>query len=154
MSESIDMVAFVKELSTRTRGKACLVLTRDFKGQKEWATELARQTNSDHVDLLELFKKDQELSSGLTKFTVPALFEFLQGQSQKPVLIVSGLEFLKATWCAQPDSIENFLHHVSTRTKNPCLLFVLQYDPAIANYKFEKRYQYRFVIQQEDTFKL
>jgi hypothetical protein len=62
MNEPTNMVQLVRELHSRPRGKACIVLTHEYEGQKEWAAELARQTDSGHIDLLELFAKEKTLS--------------------------------------------------------------------------------------------
>ena len=54
MNRPLNMIKLVNNLPSRPRGKACIVLTHDYKGQREWAMELARQTDSDHIDLLVL----------------------------------------------------------------------------------------------------
>ena len=58
MIDAVKMIQLVQELPTRVRGRACIVLTHEYESQEAWATELARQTSSDHVNLLELFAKD------------------------------------------------------------------------------------------------
>jgi hypothetical protein len=148
------MVQLVKALSSRPRGRACIVLTHEYQGQKAWAAELARQTDSEHLDLLELFAQDTKLSSKIGQFLVPSLFDFLKGQSQSPVLIVSGIEFLKATWSGQSNVGEQFASHVETWDQKPCLLFVLQYDKIIATREYRRFRQYTFVVDQKETIKL
>ena len=154
MSNAINMVQLVKELHSRPRGKACILLTHEYEGQKEWAAELARQTDSEHIDLLEHFAEDQALGNQIGQFLVPRLFEFLKARSHAPVLIVSGMEFLKATWTGQPDNINEFARHVMTWNQSPGLLFVLQYDKTLATYDFGRRYQYTFVVDQKETLAL
>ena len=154
MSGSIDIVQLVKDLPLRPRGRACIVLSRDYQGQKKWATKLASQTNSKYLNLLELFARDKTLSSKLQQFLVPNLFDFLKGQCLTSVLIVSGLEFLKATWKGQPNVMEQFASYVETWDKNPCLLFVLQYDKTLATYEFRRFRQYTFVVDQKETLAL
>jgi hypothetical protein len=154
MSNPINMVQLVKALSSRARGRACIVLTHEYEGQKAWAAELARQTESEHINLLDLFIEDETLGNQLGQFLVPRLFEFLKDRSQASVLIVSGMEFLKATWTGQPKAIEQFASHVKTWNKAPCLLFVLQYDKILATYDFGRRYQYTFVVDQKETLAL
>jgi len=114
MNDPINMVQFVTELARRPKGRAAVVLTHEYKGQKEWAMELARQTDSEHIDLLELFDKDQTLGNKIGQFLVPSLFDFLKGRSQARLLIVSGMEFLKATWTGQSNSVEEFASLVKT----------------------------------------
>jgi len=154
MRNPVNMVQLVKALSSRPRGRACIVLTHEYQGQKEWAAELARQTDSEHIDLLELFAQDTKLSSKIGQFLVPSLFDFVKGQSQAPVLIVSGMEFLKATWSGQSNVGEQFASHVETWDQKPCLLFVLQYDKIIATREYQRFPQYTFVVDQKETIKL
>ena len=94
MNEPIDMVQLVKSLPSRPRGRACIVLTHDYYGQKEWAAQLAHMTDSEHVNLLELFAQDKTLGNRVREFLVPELFEFLKNHYHTPVLIVSGIEFI------------------------------------------------------------
>ena len=154
MSDPVNMVQLVKDLPSRPRGRACIVLTHEYEGQKEWAAELARQTDSEHIDLLELFAQDTKLSSKIGQYLVPSLFDFLKGQSQAPVLIVSGIEFLKATWSGQSNVGEQFASHVETWDQKPCLLFVLQYDKIIATREYRRFRQYTFVVDQKETLAL
>jgi len=154
MSDPVNMVQLVKDLPSRPRGRACIVLTHEYERQKEWAVELARQTDSDHLDLLELFAQDKNLSSKIGQFLVPSLFEFLKNHGQAPVLVISSMEFLKATWTGQLNAVEQFASLVKTWDKTPCLLFILQYDKILATHDFGRRYQYTFVVDQKETLKL
>jgi hypothetical protein len=154
MSDPVNMVQLVRSMPSRPRGRACIVLTHEYEGQKEWAAELARQTESEHIDLLEHFSEDAEISRKISQFLIPNLFEFLKGYDKAPVLIVSGIEFLKATWSGQTNSIEQFTTHVETWNQKPCLLFVLQYDKTIATREFRRYRQYTFVVDQKETLAL
>jgi len=154
MNEPVDMVKLVRSLPSRPRGRACIVLTHEYDGQKEWAAELARQTDSEHIDLLELFAEDRTLGSRLGQFLIPGLFDFLKGRSRASVLIVSGMEFLKATWTGQSNVTEEFASHVETWNQSPCLLFVLQYDKTLATREFRRFRQYTFVVDQKETLAL
>jgi len=154
MSDAVNMVQLVKGLASRPRGRACILLTHDYEGQKEWAETLALQTGSEHINLLDLFVQDTQLSSQIGEFLVPNLFAFLKKRSKTPVLIVSGLEFLKATWTSQSDVIEQFTSHVETWNQSPCLLFVIQCDPIIATTEFRRFRQYKFVVDQKETLAL
>ena len=154
MSNPINMIQLVTSMPSRPRGRACIVLTHEYEGQKEWAAELARQTEFEHLDLLELFSEDAELSRKISQFLIPNLFEFLKGYDKAPVLIVSGIEFLKATWSGQTNSVEQFASHVETWNQKPCILFVLQYDKIIATREFRRYRQYTFVVDQKETLAL
>jgi hypothetical protein len=154
MSEPVVMVELVRELKSRARGRACVVLTHEYEGQKEWAAELARQTGSEHLDLLDCFAQDESLSARIGDFGVSTLFEFLKGKSKSPVLIISGVEFLKATWGGQPTAMGEFGRRLETwNHKQPCLLFVMQYDTRLAS-RTSSRFQYRFVVDQKETLAL
>jgi hypothetical protein len=156
MNDPVDMVKLVRNLPSRPRGRACIVLTHKYDGQKEWAAELARRTDSQHIALLELFTEDKELSQRISSFSVPKLFEFLRNPPfiiHPSTSIISNIEFLKATWSGQANSVEQFASHVETWNQKPCLLFVLQYDKIIATRKFT-RYRHTFVVDQKETIKL
>jgi len=154
MGDPVDMIQLVRDLPARARGRACIVLTHEYAGQSEWAAKLARQTGSGHLDLLEHFAQDESLGSKIGDFSVAKLFDFLSEHSQSQVLIVSGLEFLKATWAAQPNATEQFASRVETWNRTPCLLFVLQYDRTLATRDFRRFRQYTFVVDQEETLAL
>ena len=154
MSDPVNMVQLVRDLPSRPRGRACIVLTHEYGGQKKWAAELARQTDSEHIDLLELFAQDAKLSSKIGQFLVPSLFEFLKNHGQASVLVISGMEFLKATWTGQSNAVNQFLSQLKTWDKNPSLLFIMQYDKTIAFYDFGRRYQHTFVVDQKETLSL
>ena len=154
MIDPVNMVQLVRDMPSRSRGRACIVLTHEHEGQKKWAAELARQTDSEHLDLLELFAQDADLSNKISRLLIPNLFKFLKNHDKTPVLIVSGIEFLKATWSGQANSVEQFTSHVETWNQKPCLLFVLQYDKIIATCEFRRYRQYTFVVDQKDTLKL
>ncbi len=155
MSDPVNMVLFVKQLSRRPKAKAAVVLTHEYKGQKEWAEKLAMQTDTEHINLIDLFTEEPALSSQIKQFSVQQLFDYLKNKSQAPVLIISGMEFLKATWTSQHKAAQEFASRVHTWNHNPCLLFILQYDKLIADYNFGNRYrQYTFVVDQRETLAL
>ncbi|PXF58777.1 MAG: hypothetical protein C4B58_05660 [Deltaproteobacteria bacterium] len=154
MNNPVNIVQLVQELSSRSRGRACVVLTHDYQRQKEWAAELARQTGSEHIDLLKLFIQEKILGDKVAQFLVPKLFDFLESRSQAPVLIISGMEFLKATWTGQSNAVKQFASRIQTWNKNPCLFFVLQYDKILATYDFGKRHQYIYIVDQRETLAL
>jgi len=75
----------------------------------------------------------------------------LKQRKDKDVLIVSGIEFLKAAWSGQTTIIEQFASMVSTWDKTPSLLFVIQYDKQLAEYNFTNRFQYTYLVDQRET---
>ena len=153
MNDPADPVKLVEELKSRQRGRACVVLTHEYAGQNDWAAELARMTDSDHIDLLECFAKDETLSARIGEFNASKLFDFLKEKSKSPVLIVSGIEFLKSTWSGQTTAINQFIQPLETRSTPPSLLFVMQYDKRLSDYK-STRYQYSLVVDQKETLAL
>lgn len=155
MSDTVNMVEFVKDdLSSRPKGRAAVVLSRDYAGQKAWAAELARQTGATHIHLLDRFARDPALAENISGFLVEPFFDFLAKQGAAGVLILSGMEFLKATWSGSSSALGQFAARVQTWQKSPCLLFVLQYDKTLAAHDFGKRYGYRFIVDQKDTLQL
>ena len=156
MNEPVNIVDLMRRLPSRPRGRACIVLTHDYDDQKEWAAELARQTDSDHTDLLALFAEDQGLGGNLGRCTVSWLFDFLKERSSNSVLIVSGLEFLKATWAGLPSAVEEFAAKIEFWDERdaPALLFVLQYDKALALRAFRRFRQHTFVVDRRETLAL
>lgn len=153
MSEPVDINRIVRELPARPRGRSCVVLSEDFGGQKAWAAKLALITGMDHIDLLDEFQKDQGLAARTGRFSVSDLFEYLQSRSGSPVLIVSGMEFLKATWSGWSTSTDEFASRMENWRNTPALFFVLQFDKHLAAREF-KRYGHDSVIHQKETLAL
>jgi hypothetical protein len=154
LEEGIDIVRETKSLLQRPRGRSCIVFTHNYPEQKIWAAELAKQTGADHLHLLDVFADDDKLSENAGAFSVFDLFGFLSGNINNPLCIVSGLEFLKATWMGQANAREQFAGQTEMWDKKPALLFVMQYDRLLATRKFDRFKQYRFVIDQRDTLAL
>lgn len=155
MSEPIDMVKLVESLPSRPRGRSAIVFTHEYSGQKKWAAELARQTGSEHVDLLDNFAIEAELSNTVGQLSVSSLFDFLKEYNPlAELLIVSGLEFIKATWAGQSDAGEQFASRVETWSQKTCLLFVVQFDKYIASRKFLRFPQHTFIVDQRETLAL
>lgn len=154
MNDSVDVIRLVKDLPARARGRACVVLTHDYAGQKAWAAKLAALTGSKHLDLLDHFAQDADLAATIATVSVDKLFTYLAGQGSTPVLIVSGIEFLTATWAGQPSAVDQFANRLETWNQTPCLLFVMQYTKALAGRQFRRYRQYTFVVDQADTLQL
>jgi hypothetical protein len=154
MNAPIDLMQFMKELPSRARGKACIVLGQDYFNQKDWSKKLAKLTNANHIDLLERFANDVNLSKDIGHFHVQNLFIYLEGVCDTSVLVVSGLEFLFSTWIAQDSAMEQFLNIIKTWSKSPALMFIMQYDRHISEFDFGRRYSYTYVIDQKNTLAL
>ena len=155
MKDPVNMLEVVAELKQRPRGRACLVLTSDYAGQKEWAAKLASQTDSSHVHVLYIFAGDTALSDKISSFLIPDFFKWLLGYASKPVLIVSGFEFLLASWSGQATAMEDFAAQVEMwNNKTSALLFVTQFDRYVAERKFTRYRDKVFVIDQKDTLAL
>lgn len=154
MNDPVNIVQFVIDLGKRPKGKAAIVLTDDYAGQKEWAAELALQTEAEHFPLLDIVYNNSELAQNLSLFMVSGLFDFIHQQSKAKIAIVSGIEFIKSTWIGQPSAKIEFANRVHTWQGTPHILFVIQYDPVFASHDFGRRYPYRFLLEQKDTIKL
>jgi len=154
MDDPINMIEIVKKLPSRRRGKACIVLTNDYLNQSKWASSLANKTDSKHINLLHLFNEDHKLSSSIRSFNVTKLFELIKSYRDTPVIIISNIEFLIATWVGQPNNLKQFVSNIETWNDSPGLVFVIQYDRYIATREFKRYPQYRFVIDQKETLVL
>ena len=154
MTESINMFEFIKDLSTRPRGRACIILTREYEKKTIWAEKLAQKTGSLHLNLLELFSNDEKLHTNLELFTLDDLFKLLKKFDEHPVLLVTGIEFLKAIWPKTNDITEHLARRIETWTDKPALLFIMKYDEKLCNYNFKRHPQYKFVIEQNKTIAL
>lgn len=154
MKGPVNMMEVVAELRQRPRGRACVVLTSDYAGQEDWAAKLASRTDSSHVHVLDVFAGDTALSGKISSFLIPDFFKWLLGYASKPVLIISGFEFLLASWSGQATAMEEFAVHVEMWNKTPALLFVTQFDKHLAEYKFTRYPDKVFVINQKDTLAL
>lgn len=154
MADGIDMIDVVSKLGKRPRARSCIVLTHEFKEQKIWAKRLAEQAHMAHIDLLDLFNSDENLAANLSSFVDDRLLNLLKTKKDTPVLIVSGIEFLKASWSGNTKAIDQLVARLETWSKKPALMFVMQYDKQLANRKLIRHPQYDFVIDQKDTLAL
>lgn len=169
MNEAVDMVELIKKMPSRRRGKACAVMTRDYREHRNWASKLAERAECNYLDLMELFRQDRELTNSLRKFSVRGFFDFLKdidvdqlssGKSSafqcrhSDVMIVSDMEFLIATWIDQSKCMHQFARQLETWNRTPCLLLVIQHDRFIESYNFKRHAHQRFVVKQQETLKL
>jgi len=129
-------------------------MTHEYQGQRDWAARLAGLTDAEHVDLLELFHKEKQLADDLAPFPPEGLFGLLRDRAERDVVIVSGVEFLKASWSGRPDSAEEFSARLETWQGDPALVIVMQYDKSIAERPFRRFRQYTFVVDQRETIAL
>ena len=154
VKEAVNIVKLVHELAKRPRGRSCIVLTHDYAGQKPWAAELARQTGTKHLDLLEVFVQAPDLAAQVATFSVASLFDYLKNYKNSSVLVVTGLEFLKAIWSAQPSAMNDVASRVERWQQSPALLFVIQFDQALASIKSTRYPHLIFTIDQKETLAL
>jgi hypothetical protein len=153
INNAVDLIQLAKELPKRQRGRACIILTRDYPEQETWATKLAGLAGMHHVNLLnELAETGQGCK--MSSFTVDGLFKYLAAKDNSAVLVVSGIEFIKATWAYNPRAMDQFAHQVELWSKKPALLFVMQYDPLLAAMQFTRFPNLQFVVDQQNTIAL
>ena len=153
-TEAIDLIHLAEELPKRQRGRACIILTRNYPQQKAWATKLAGLVGVDHLNLLdELAAADPTFK--MAGLSVDGLFKYLENKSESPLLVVSGIEFIKATWVYNPQRTSGQLaQQVEMWSRKPALLFVTQYDPLLAKMKFIRFPNLQFVVDQQNTISL
>ena len=156
MRDPVDIVDLVRTVSQRERGRGCIVMTHQVQGQKEWAAKLGEKSNAQHIDLLDVLDGNTAQAAELVRYTPEHLFDFLTEQAEKEVLIVSGIEFLKATWSGMGDAAQRFAALVESRQprSKPALVFVMAFDKAIAEYPFRRFRQHTFVVDQRETLAL
>ncbi len=152
--DPVNLVTLIGDLPRRRRGKACIVLTKDEADQRHWAAALAAQADAQHMDLLDRFAQDSALGGRTSTFRIDDLFTLLQAESTKPVLIVTGLEFLRAAWSGRASAMEDFAKRVEFWEKSPALVFVTQHDSFLAGRKFDQRFQYTYVVDIRETLAL
>ena len=154
MNDGIDIQKIVRGLSKRRRGKGCIVLTEDYSGQKSWAAKLADLTKNRHIDLLDYFNSDPELAGRVGSFTVDELFILYSTFKDSKVLIVTGLEFLRAAWAGQSNVLESLAHRIENWESTPALLLVIQFDAGLAKRKFARHPGQVFLVNQKETYAL
>ena len=154
MADGIDIGDFVHGVTARKRGRACAVMTREYSNQREWAVKLAGLTGSEHIDLLDLFHGEEQLAESLATYTPEGIFTLLQNRVKLGTAVVSGIEFLKASWSGRPNGAEEFAARLETWQDDPAMVFVMQYDKAIAERPYRRFRQYTFVVDQRETFAL
>ena len=154
MKDAVNMVKLLADLPKRRRGKACIVLTREAGEQKTWAADLASQSDARHIDILDRYSEATSLAAQTGTFGVDDLFSLLQGENDKPVLIITGLEFLRASWSGRASAMEDFAKRLEFWEQSPALVFVTQHDAFLAKRKFDQRFQYTYVVDQRETLAL
>jgi hypothetical protein len=134
----LDLLKFCRELPAR-RNKAALLLTPDLREQRACAAHIAAVAGARHFDVQDAFQVDATLTERFAGFSSDEFFALVAAQKAQPLLIVSGLEFLLATWLSQdnPNEVKRrFCHQIEMwegRDKQPFLL-VTQQDPVFAAY--------------------
>lgn len=152
--KAVDLIELAKSLPGRRRGKACIVLAKDYAGQKEWADKLANLSGSAHCNILDDFI-NSDGSMKLSSFTVDGLFNYLENQAPTKLLVISGVEFIKATWAHNPQkAMDELASKIEFWSKDPALMFVMQYDPLIAKMNFSRFKDLKFVVDQQNTIAL
>jgi hypothetical protein len=154
MKTAINMVKLLADLPKRRRGKTCIVLTQEAGEQKSWATALAAQSGAQHIDILDRFAEDADLGSKTGTFGVDDLFILLQQENDKPVLIITGLEFLRASWSGRSAAMVEFANRIEFWEKKPALVFVTQHDSFLAQHTFGRHTQNTYVVDQRETLAL
>lgn len=153
-TDAVDLIKLSEELTKRLRGNACIILTRDHLRQKAWAAHLASCIGASHLNLLDEMVSP-EARCKIAEFSVDGLFKYLENRSDTPVLVVSGIEFIKATWAYNPrKTMDQFVKKVELWSKKPALLFVIQYDSFLAQTQFTRFKDLHFVVDQQNTIAL
>lgn len=153
MSEPIDMPAFVQTLPRRRRGQACIVLSREPAGAPAWAGTLAERAGAAHLDLLSHFQQNPDLSSRVADFGPRELLDLCKAFHPKGILVVSGLEVLRATWQARPGLDEDLAKALEFWVGPPALVLVLAEDRFFRDRDFSRMRQ-TMTVHQSETYAL
>lgn len=153
MSVPVDMPAFVRKLPQRRRGQACIVLTRDPAGAPAWAETLAVRAEATHLDLLDHFQAHPGLTARVSEIGPRELLDLLKESTPRGTLVVSGLEFLRATWQARPGLDEDLAKTLEFWMGPPSLVLVLAEDRFYRDRDFS-RMQQPMIVHQTDTYAL
>ena len=139
------MEQFVKELAVRPRGRSSFVFTTDRLERHEWAEQLAEMTGSSHLNLVSYFSAEAERASIVSSVDVDECFKLFQEQCEADVLIVTGIEFLKAMWSSQDRGMEQLATKMEMWNNKPAVLMVMQYDKSLAEREYSRFPQLRMV---------
>ena len=151
MNELIDMQQVVKELGKRPRGRSCFVFTQDKMERHGWAKQLAEMSGVEHLDLVSYFIEHRKLAEKVSSFDVNECFKLFTEEAKSEVLIVTGIEFLKAMWSSQDRSMEQLATKMEMWNKKPAILMVMQYDKSLAEREYSRFPQLRMIIHQNKT---
>lgn len=151
MNAPVNIVELARELPRRRRGRACIVLTETTDGRQAWADKLAAKSDGMHLDLLDHFAKNTDLAAKTGMFDVDDLFDMLKAMQDETLLVVTGIEFLRAIWMARSGTLETLAQRVEFWQDKPALIFVMQYETALAKRDFNKRFDGLFLVHQNDT---
>ncbi len=154
MDDLIDMQQVIKELAKRPRGRSCFVFTQDKMERHEWAEQLAGMSGVEHLNLMSYFIEHQDLAEKVSSFDVDECFKLFMEKAKSEVLIVTGIEFLKAMWSSQDRSLEQLATKMEMWNKKPAILMVMQHDKSLAEREYSRFPQLRMVIDQRKTLAL
>jgi hypothetical protein len=152
----LDLVTFSNELATR-RNKAALLLTPDVREQGAIAAQVAVALGVPHMNVLDRFRADDKLVDQIAGFSPADFFRLIAREKSSSLLVISGLEFLLATWLAQGDAKQvklNFCQQVELWSQKPAFLLVTQQDPVFAAYQPTRHTGSQVIIEFSKTLAL
>jgi hypothetical protein len=152
----LDLIKFSSELAAR-RNKAALLLTPDVREQHNLAARLANTLSVPHLDVLDRFRADTELTEQIAGFAPTDFFKLVGKEKSAPLLVISGIEFLLASWIAQSDAKQvkrNFCQQIELWSQKPAFLLVAQQDSIFAEYLPTRHTGSPIIIQLSQTLAL
>lgn len=94
----MNIEKFIKNLSDE-RYKTFVVHSGPKTGKSEYAKLLAEKSNGKYLDLLKIFKENDDLRSKIDIFGIRELENFLVSEGKEETLIIlDNIEFLLNTW--------------------------------------------------------
>lgn len=152
-----DLPKFCRELVTR-RNKATILLVPDLQAQQEHAARIATATGGLHLDVLDLFQADAALAARLGGFDIDDLLGLLASHHNgHELLVVTGTEFLMATWFSQRDPRQvkrELCQRLELWERKPALLLLTLHDSTIATYQPSRHTAGAMVLELSQTASL
>ncbi len=152
----LDLIQFSRELANR-RNKAALLLTPDVREQHQIAAQLATALAAPHLDVLDRFQADAKLAEQIAGFAPSDFFKLVAKEKSAPLLVISGLEFLLATWIAQGDAKQvkqDLCRQIELWEQKPAFLLVAQQDAVFADYVPTRHTGSQVIVQHSQTLAL
>lgn len=155
-TELTDLRELAASLPGR-RNKAAMVLHPQITEQRTYAADLANAVGWPHLDLLNVFTDNPELTERLVVFSMSDFFDYLAQQKNAAGLVVSNVEFVLAAWLAQgkPRDVKTeFCSRVELWERSPAFLLVTYDEAVLSNYQPTRHTGSPLILKTSQTLAL